>query len=241
MDEHLFMVEKPCPVCGKSTRLLKTRSRLFAVKTDEDFCVHYKNFNPYYYKIWMCEHCGYSTDEKTFLTKLPEPQREKLWEFVSQKNLAVEFNEERGLPEAVASYELALRFLDVIGAPASKHGAFNLQLAWIYRDAGESYAEQEKEQMIKAAEYYDEAIMMERFPIGNLTDNAAMYLVGAIYYRIGDIDKCSQHLSRIIGDQSIRTREPQVYEKARNLWSDVREQQAAKKKADAAAAAAAKK
>ena len=66
MGEYTFIVEKPCPMCEKTTRVVKLKSRMISEKTDEDFCVHYKNFNPYLYRIWYCEHCGYAADEKTF-------------------------------------------------------------------------------------------------------------------------------------------------------------------------------
>ena len=230
MDSHCFMVEKPCPVCMKSTRVIKTRSRLIVQKTDEDFCVHYKDFNPYYYKIWVCEHCGFAADEKTFLTKLPERTRTNIWDFLAQKKLDIEFTDERSLPDAIASFQLAISYLDLLHAPLSKKASTNLQLAWIYRESGDK--ELEEEYMRKAAELYDQSLTQERYPIGNLTDNGAMYVVGAIYYRLGDYEKCAQHLSRIIGDQSVRTREPQIFDKARDLWSDVREE---RKKEEAAA------
>ena len=147
----------------------------------------------------------------------------RLCDYLSNKEIQFEFKEERDYPDAVASYQLAISYLDLIKAPPSKKGSLNLQLAWIYRFAEEK--ELEEEYMQKAAEFYDLSITTERYPIGNLTDNAAMYLVGAIYYRLGDFEKCAQHLSRIIGDQSVRTREPKIYDKARDLWGDVREQQ----------------
>ena len=223
MDSHTFMVEKPCPVCMKKTRVIKTRSRLMVEKTDEDFCVHYKGFNPYYYKIWVCEHCGYAADEKSFLTKMPERQRKALWEFLAKKQIEFEFKEERDLPDAIASYQLALSYLDIVESPPSKKASLNLKLGWIYRFNEDK--EKEDEYLLKAAELYDLSITKERYPIGNLTDSGAMYLVGALYYRLGELDKCAQHLSRIIGDQSVRTREPKIYDKARDLWGDVREQQ----------------
>ena len=235
MNSHCFIVEKPCPVCLKSTRVIKTRSRLVVEKTDEDFCVHYKEFNPYYYKIWVCEHCGFAADEKTFLTKLPERTRTKLWEFLSEKKLDIEFVEERTLPDAIASFQLAISYLDLIHASLAKKASTHLQLAWIYRESGDK--ELEEENMLKAAEFYDQSLSSERYPVGPLTDTAALYVVGAIYYRLGDFEKCAQHLSRIIGDQSVRSREPQIFDKARDLWSDVRDE---KKKADAAAKTAKK-
>lgn len=228
MDSHTFMVEKPCPVCMKKTRVIKTRSRLMVEKTDEDFCVHYKGFNPYYYKIWVCEHCGYAADEKTFLEKMPERQRKALWEFLAKKQIEFEFKEERDLPDAIASFQLALSYLDIIESPPSKKASLNLQLGWIYRFNEDK--EKEDEYLQKAAELYDLSITKERYPIGNLTDSGAMYLVGALYYRLGELDKCAQHLSRIIGDQSVRAREPKIFDKARDLWGDVRAMQNDEKK-----------
>ena len=193
MDEHTFLVEKPCPVCLKKTRVIKTRSRLLVEKTDEDFCVHYKGFNPYYYKIWVCEHCGYAADEKTFMTPLGPKPRKELWDYLSNKEFAFEFKEERDYPDAIASYQLAISYLDIINAQPSKKAALNLQMAWLYRFAGET--ETENEYMQKAAELYDLSLTTERYPIGNLTDNTAMYLVGAIYYRLGDFEKCAQQIN----------------------------------------------
>ena len=53
MGEFTFTVEKKCPVCGESTRVVKTKAKITVERTDEDFCVHYKDFNPYLYKIWF--------------------------------------------------------------------------------------------------------------------------------------------------------------------------------------------
>jgi len=220
MSAYTFVVEKTCPICGKSTRVIKTKSRLVTLKTDEDYCVHYKDFNPYYYRVWFCEHCGFAADERTFLTKMPERHQKKIAAFLAGRNLSMDFTEERGLPEAIASFKLAIFFMDLIEAPLSKRAGLYLGLAWIYRSAEDE--ENEAEYMQKAAETYSRSIMTEHYPVGNLTDTAVVYLVGAIYYRLGDLEKCAQYLSRIIGNQDIRRQEPKIFDKARDLWSDVR-------------------
>lgn len=221
MVDYTFVVEKMCPVCLETTRITKTRSRLVVEKRDEDMCVHYKDFNPYYYKIWICEKCGYAADEKTFTSVLPKTYREKLWAFVQRNQLDIEFEEKRTLPDAVASYLLALLYLDLTKGAPSKKAIYNLNLAWLYRFA--DYPETEREYMLKAAEFYDESLTTERYPVEGLTDSGALYLIGAIYYRLGDIDRCTQYLSRIISDQNVRTNEPKVFDKARDLWTNIRE------------------
>ncbi len=219
--ENTFVVEKTCPICGKETRVIKTRSRLVVEKRDEDLCVHYKGFSPYYYRIWVCEHCGFAADEPTFTTHMPSKHREKLSEFLKQKELEIEFTETRTLPDAVGSFIMALVYLDIINGPASKKASYNLNVAWLYRFAG-IYPEKESEYLNLAAELFDESLAKERYPIGGLSDMAAIYLIGAIYYRLGNTEKCTQYLSKIISDQSVRTSEPKVFDKARDLWGDIR-------------------
>ncbi len=230
MAQYTFVVEKTCPICGQTTRIVKPKSRLIRLSTDEDYCVHYKDFNPYFYKIWFCEHCGFAADEKTFLTKMPDRNRQKIADFLEGRNLTMEFTEERGIPEAVASFKLALFYMDLIEGPYSKKAGLVLGLAWIYRFAGDK--DNENELLQKAAEYYDMSLMKERYPIGNLTDTTVMYLIGALYYRMEDYEKCAQYLSRIIGNQDIRVQDPKLYDKARDLWGDVRALKAEKEKAE---------
>ena len=93
-------------------------------------------------------------------------------------------------------------------------------MAWIFREAGDQT--QENEFLAKAVEFYEEALMKESFPIGELTDNAVVYLVAAIYNRLGDKKKATSYLSKLISDQGVREREPRIYDKARDLWGDMR-------------------
>ena len=220
MASYTFTVEKDCPICGQSTRVVKTRARLVKERTDEDFCVHYKDFNPYYYRVWICEHCGFAGDEKTFTSHMPDRDRQKIKKFLNGKKVSVAFTENRDLPEAVASFRLAIFFLDLIDASFSRRAGLYLGLAWIYRFAEDE--ERENETIRKAAELYDHSIMTERYPIGGMTDLMVIYILGAIYFRIGDFEKCTQYLSRLIGNKEIRTTDPKLYDKARDLWADVR-------------------
>lgn len=216
-----FVVEKPCPICGKKTRVVKTRSRVIVEKKDVDFCTHYKGFNPYLYTIWVCEHCGYAADEKTFTGAMASIQKEKITAFVTTRRVNFKFAETRGLSEAVASYKLAIYYAELTGASLAQRAGLYLKLAWIYRIAGD--AENEKPMLKKAAELYDQSVMTERYPIGQMSDTMAIFLVGAIYFELGEIETATQYISRLIGDQNLRTTDPQMYERARSLWTDVRE------------------
>lgn len=216
-----FVVEKPCPICGETTRVTKTRSRVIVEKTDVDLCTHYKGFNPYLYTIWVCEHCGYAADEKTFMATLPARHRDTIAKFLQAKRVNFKFNETRGVPEAVASYKLAIYYAEMINTSLAQRAGMYLKLAWIYRIAGDT--ENEKPLLRKAAELYDQSVMTERYPIGGMSDTMAIFLIGAIYYEMGELETATQYISRLISDQNLRTVDPQMYERARSLWTDVRE------------------
>ena len=136
------------------------------------------------------------------------------------KNIKVPFTEERTVNNASTAFRLALKFLDIIHGKASKKAKYAHQLAWVYREAGDTV--QEAEFMAKAAQFYEEALMRESFPIGAMTDNAVTYLIAAIYYRLGERQKATSFLSRLISDPSVREREPRILDKARDLWGDIR-------------------
>ena len=215
-----FVVEKICPVCEKEFRVVKTRSRLMVTKRDDDGCTHYESFNPYYYTIWVCEHCGFAADETTFTTKIPDKHLTILRAVLLTKNIKIPFVEERTLENAATSFRLAIKFQELIRGKSSKRAKYAHQLAWIYREAGDKT--QEDECITKAIEFYEDALMRESFPIGELTDNAVMYIVAALCNRLGNRKKATSYLSKLISDQGVREREPRIHDKARDLWSDMR-------------------
>lgn len=215
-----FIVEKVCPVCEKTFRVVKTRSRIPVTSRDVDGCTHYVDFNPYYYTVWVCEHCGFAADEKTFTTKIPDRHLKILRDVLLTRNIKVPFVEERTLGNAATAFRLALKFQEIIKGKSSKKAKYAHQLAWIYREAGDR--ELEHEFLAKAVEFYEDALMRESFPIGELTDNAFIYLVAAIYRLLGERQKATPYLSRLISDKGVREREPRIYDKARDLWGDMR-------------------
>lgn len=225
MVDKTFVVEKICPICEKTMRVVKTRSRIQVLSRDEDACTHYVDFNPYYYTVWVCENCGFAADEKTFTTKIPDRHLKILRNVLLTRNIKIPFAARRTIENAATSFLLALKYQELIRGKASKKAKYAHQLAWIYREAGDK--ESETLYLQKAVGYYEEALTTEHFPIDALTDNAVIYLIAAIYRRLGEEQKATPYLSKLISDQSIRSSEPRIYDKARDLWGDIR---AARKK-----------
>ena len=225
MAEYTYSVEKPCPVCGQKTHATKLKARLITLGTDEDFCVHYEGVCPYRYRIWLCEHCGFAADEKQFTEEPLSPRdKAKIQELLEGRKINLPYTEERTVEDAIRAYKLAIYFVERVGWPLQKKAGYCMGMAWVYRDTEEH--EKEAEMLRCAAELYEKSVMTEHYPINGMSDNMAMYIAGAAYYRIGDFEKATQMLSRIMSDQEIRKSDAKLFERAQNLWMDLREKKA---------------
>jgi len=230
-NEYTYVIERKCPVCERMTRVIKCKSRLIVEGKDLDFCVHYKEFNPYLYSVFACEHCGFAAEERRFLGYMPQRTRDKLAEFLAKNNMAVKFAEKRTVADAIAFVALAILFAELVDISPNRRAGLYLTMAWIYRYEGNE--KNERECMQKAAELYDTSLAAERYPVGGMSDNTAIYLIGVLYYMLGDYDKSTGYLSRLIGDTQFRRTDAAGYARARDLWQDIkaaRQEQKAKSK-----------
>ncbi len=219
-EQYTFILERPCPVCGMNTHVVKCKSRLIVEKTDLDLCIHYKGINPYLYRVWACEHCGYAADEQKFTRHMPEKTQEKLLQFLQTANLAMPFTEERTSEQAVAYLEMAILFNELSDPSPNRRANLYLIMAWIHRYDGN--AEKEREALDKAAELFDLSLDTENYPVDKMSDTMATYLTGAIHVLRQDYDKATRHLSRIISNQNLRTSAPKLFEMARDMWQDIK-------------------
>ena len=220
--EFTFVVEKNCPVCGKSTRVVKVKSRLVATQVDNDYCCHYRDFDPYLYHIWVCEHCGFAADEKVFLTALPMSRRELMGNALVEKSGRLDCHGERGVPDGSAAVKLALFCAEILKAPLARRAGITLRLAWIYRLSGNR--EKEKVYIDRALKLYVRSLETERYPIDTLTDSMVMYLIGALYADLGIRDKAVLYLSRLVDEKNRSpVADDKLYRDARRLWQAVRE------------------
>ena len=224
---YTIIAEKVCPICGKKTRVVQVKTRLNAETIDIDFCTHYQNFNPYLYGVWICEHCGYTADEVRFQEPMPSRVRKAIQEFLAENDFKTPFVEVRDKEEALTLYEMAIYFLDMFEKSAGRQAILYQKMAWICRLEYDN--EKEQEYLLKCAELFEKSVNNERYPIGKMTDNVATYIIGVNYFMVGDMDKATRFISSIITSNQIRTQSPKLYEKARDVWQDIRAQRSAGK------------
>lgn len=219
MADPLYQVEKTCPICEQKFKATKTRGQAITVTTDTDFCTHFQDINPYYYAIWVCSNCGYAAHEERFFTLL-ESGRNKLKQFLTGKQVNLDFSGPRTWDQAVTSHKLAIYYANLISLPASHIASLELRLAWLYRE--KEMEIEERELMSRALEDYQTAFMKEQTPIGNLTEVTLTYLIGELLRRIGKNDESLTYLSRVVSNPQAKN-EKRILEMARDAWQNVRD------------------
>ena len=224
---YTFVVERNCPVCGRKTRIAMNKVRLVAETVDFDFCVHYKNFNPYIYTIWVCEHCGYAADDVKFQEKMSERIREKLKDFLEENDFKTPFVETRTINEALTLYEVAIYFNKIFEKSLGRQALLYQKMAWLCRV--EQDEEKEREYLLRTAELFEQSVNNERYPIGKFTNELATFTIGVNYYMLGEFEKATRFLGSIINSNKMRVTSPKLYSQARDVWQDIRQMKSARK------------
>lgn len=219
MAEPTYLVEKVCPVCEQTFSVTRTRGRQVMYKQDSDFCAYFKDVNPYYYTIWVCSNCGYAAADSYF-ENIFMTAKEKIAKFLAGRRVNVNYSGIRTREQAIETYKLAIFFANLIESPASRLAELYLKLAWLFRE-GENQAE-EQAALVRACEYYDQALMIERLPIGSLSETAVTYLIGELARRSGQNEKALLYLGKVVGNPASR-QEPRVLNMAREVWREARE------------------
>ena len=220
VEKFTVVTHKRCPICEKNFRVVKPKMRLNVEKRDLDYCVHYKDFDPYLYTIFACEHCGFAAEEKKFSAAIPNKIKSTLREFLSQNDMKLPFIEERTPEDALALFELAILFSELTDQSKGRQAMLNQTAAWLCRCEG--LTDREHEFMELAAEDFAIALDNERWPINGVTLEMGMYLSAAIHFMLNDYDKATAWLGKIMNNNTLRTSAPKIFEQARDMWQDIK-------------------
>jgi len=219
-EKFTVVLEKRCPICEQKSRVVKPKSRLNTERRDVDYCVHFKDFDPYLYTVFACEHCGFAAEEKKFTGVIPNKTKESLREFLSQNDMKMPFSEERSPQDALSFFELAILFSELTDHSKGRQAILNLNAAWVCRCEG--LPDRERVYMEQAAADFADALDNERWPINGISDDMAVYLCAAIYYLIGDYDRSTTWLGRTMNNANLRATAPKLFEQARDIWQEIK-------------------
>ena len=219
-EKYTLIMNRRCPICEKDTRVVKPKARLNVERRDTDYCVHYKDFDPYLYTVFACEHCGFAAEEKKFTGVWPKKLRDNLREFLTQNDMKLPFVEERTADDALNLFELAILFSELTDHSKGRQAILDLNAAWVCRC--EDLPDRERDFMEQAATNFATALDGERWPINGISDDMATYLCAAIYYRLKDYEDATKWLGRTMNNANLRTTAPKLFEQARDIWQEIK-------------------
>ena len=220
MVDPIYQTEKTCVICDKNFTVTRVRSRLTMTHQDSDFCTHYQEVNPNFYSIWVCPHCGYAGYDAYF-EQLSQASRDKITAFLASREVHVDFSGTRTCEDAIKTFKLALFFASLVNVPNSRLATMYLRLGWLYREDKEQA--EELEALDKAREYYEQALLKERTPIGNMSSITIEYLIGELYRLTGKTDEALSYLGKVVADQQAKL-EKRILEMAREAWHKARDE-----------------
>ncbi len=213
-----YSTDKTCPVCKKDFPATKVRSRLKMLRQDTDFNIVFEELNPLYYTIWICPHCGYAAQD-TFFSELSEKAAEKLKNFLMRLQVNVDFSGARTREQAIILFKVAIFMAEMIEAVDSRLAGLYLRLGWLYREAEDTL--QEEYALEKALEHYENALYKEKFPIGNMNNVTAEFLIAELQRRTGKAEQAATSFGRLITNPQTRA-EKRIMDLSRDAWNELK-------------------
>ncbi|NLK21301.1 MAG: DUF2225 domain-containing protein [Epulopiscium sp.] len=218
LEEYIYEKTVQCPICENEFKVFAAKQKAYSVKSrDTDFCITYKDINPLLYDIWICQLCGYAAQKSTF-SDISFKRGKLIEQFITPKWVARETEKVIDYETAISNFKLALISAQISRAKASEVAGLCLRIAWIYR-----FMEQEKneEQFLRyALEKYLEAFSKERFPLENMDEPTVRYLIGELYFRLGNYEEAAMWFSKVL---NIRGASERIMNLTREQWQLVKE------------------
>jgi uncharacterized protein len=213
----LYLMKVDCICCETSFQTSRVRPSLKrAIKTDTDFCSYFKDVNPDFYVVRVCPFCGFSSTEN-FGEKLNQKQRKEYYDKIGNQWQHRDYGRERGLPEAMECYKLALVTAQAIGEKDRVVAGILHHIAWLYRYQGNQ--EQENRFLKFALGAYVRVFETERESLSNAR---LMFLIGDLNRRLGQYHDAVKWFGRVINDRKIE--DAAMIRASREQWQNIREE-----------------
>lgn len=207
-----------CLVCDREFMdFIVRKSKLKSIHVDTDFLTHYQVINPNHYEVLFCSHCGYAALHNYFST-ITARQQIMIEEKITPNYKPMEFPMPLKMEHVIVRYKQALLCAAAIESKVSQRAFTSLKLAWVLRVSG--HKELELRFLRQAFEGLKEAFQSERFPLGNMDEVTAKYVIADLARRLGDMGEAM----RWIGDVVVSRGLPGVLkERASTLKDLIRE------------------
>lgn len=206
-----------CPICRENFTSMKVmESKLRVEESHTDLFIKYKgDIHPLKYNSIVCPKCGYAALESKFNKILPR-HHDIIKEKVSSKWVFKDYTGKRNINESIICFKLALYCAELTKSKKIELAGICLKIAWLYRMQED---EKENKFMKLSVELYEASYSSEDSEMDEIT---LTYLMGEIYRRLGEIDKATSWLGKVISNPYIKSN-PKIEKLAREQWQEIKE------------------
>lgn len=201
INEEAYLYDRSviCPVCNSkfTARTVKTNAPMIKEK-DKDLFIRYRTVNPYFYDVWLCNICGY-TSMKADFNKIRKIEIERVQKGISSKWHGREYPKVYDVNIAIERYKVSLLNYTIMESKASKKAINCLKIAWMYRLIEDTKSEQLF--IEQAVVGLRDAYFNEDFPIYGMDKFTTIYLIGELQRRLGNYDEALKQFSDVITSQ----------------------------------------
>lgn len=219
-EDCLYDKTMTCPVCEnefKTRAIRKGKTRFMG--SDIDLRSIYDPINPDYYDVIICNKCGYSAISINF-NHIGYRQAQLITDNISLRFTPKKYPSVFDVDTAIERYKLALLNSITKKGKAGEKAYICLKIGWFYREKKDT--ENEIKYLKSAVEGFEQAFTTENFPICGLDEATLLYIMSAIYFRLGSTDECKKILGRVIVRRDLPER---LKKKAEDLRELVKKQE----------------
>ena len=218
LTTYLYPKKFTCTVCDTEfTKQMVRTTKLRVLSVDTDFRSAYKDIDPNRYEVMLCRHCGFAALPNHF-EKVVNRQKEAILQKIKPNYKHVEYEMPLSLDDAAAIYKQAFACAEAMDAKVSVKAFLSLRLAWVYREAGRK---SEELPLIKDAyEGLKLAFSTENFPLGNMDEATAKYIIADLARRTGQMGEAMRWIADVVVARGISS---SIKERAGRLKDLIRE------------------
>ncbi len=201
----IYDITVTCPVCDHTFKEKAVKTSSYKIDSkDSDLFIRYSIINPYFYEVWICPSCGYSSIKVDF-DKINQNQKELILKNISPKFRNKIYTTPYDVNIAIERYKLALINSVFMESKASRKAMVCLKLAWMYRLLNNDKPNKDETKFLEQAlKGFENAYLTEYFPLYGMDKFLCMYLIGELNKKTGNYDEALSWLSSVIIGKNVK-------------------------------------
>jgi uncharacterized protein (DUF2225 family) len=197
-QQYLFEKDTTCPICKKSFPVSMIRSSRLKLKAiAPDLRQFYEDFEPLWYMVWCCPHCGYANFYYQF-RQVSELMKKCIMNEAKEfqdGGMKVDFSVPRNINEVFRAYYMCYRTIRLGNASSDSMAKLWLRLSWLFQDAGDE--EMYCKASSNALECYMDAFLNTRKTLPE-QDSRMCLLLGELNLRLKNYEEALRFYRKAI-------------------------------------------